>query len=494
MSRGASAASTGAAEDLPSRWPLLAALAAATFAVRLALAWRFPGYLTGDDLEIVQTAAKYAAGIAYQPWVLRCLFDPLVFVFPPMKLAWLAGARDPAVLSWTAAIPSAAAASVSILLVAALARRLRWPWTVAAVAASLYAVHWLPFGYGSTPFPRPISTALLLGAFLLASSERESSWPALAAGALTGAAFAVRWSEGVVLLPLLGWTLWRSRSLRRALEVGGGFAAGAFLCAGVTDWLTWGAPLASLRQFFRIMYLEIPAARLAQEDPFYQYGWDVLHWAGPVAVVLALIGWKNSRSRAPLAVLGSIVLLMSVFAHKEWRYLQCAIPFLCMAAAAGWERLHERGWRVAAAAAILLSAAFGLERSWNLLSNKSQAELDASWYLRTLEPRPSVLAFEQMWAYGEHLWLGNDVRLVEIDYSLPPGSIRAAASRSRADAVGVYARHLKDGGRAELAGLGYHEIARFRRDRSYECVLFARRPYPPPSRGNASSGTVSESP
>ncbi len=478
------------------RWIALPpVLAAVTFMFRLALAWRFPGYLTGDDLEIVQMAARYAAGVSYQPWVLRCLFEPLVFVWPVMKTAVLAGARDPAVLSWTAAIPSALASSLSILLVASLARRCGFSPATAAIASFLYAVHWLPLAYGATPFPRPISTALLLGAFVLVSSPSVRPRAAFAAGALAGAAFAVRWSEGVALIPLLGWTIWRSRSRNHAIVLLAGFSAGAFLCAGITDWVTWGAPFRSLVQFFRIMYLEIPASRLAQEDPFYQYLWDVFHWAGPVAVALLFPAWKDRRSRAPLAVLGVTVLALSAFAHKEWRYLQFAIPFLCLSAAAGWQHLRERRRGVLATLALVLSAAFGLERTWTLLRNKSQAEIAAARYIRSLSPRPRAIAFEQMWAYGEHLWLGNEVRLTEIEYGHPlrPRAIRDAATG--ADLVGVYARHLDELGRAELAAGGFREIARFRRDLSYECVLFAGRGFVPRSRtGNAAGGAASGAP
>ena len=50
----------------PSR-TLLLLLLVFTLALKLFLAWRFEGFLTGDDLEIVQTAAKYALGVRYDP-------------------------------------------------------------------------------------------------------------------------------------------------------------------------------------------------------------------------------------------------------------------------------------------------------------------------------------------------------------------------------------------------------------------------------------------
>jgi len=37
-------------------------LMAVTFLIKLLPTWRFEGFLTEDDLEVVQTAAKYAMG------------------------------------------------------------------------------------------------------------------------------------------------------------------------------------------------------------------------------------------------------------------------------------------------------------------------------------------------------------------------------------------------------------------------------------------------
>ena len=48
----------------------------------------------GCALEIVETAAKYAAGLDYQPWSLRCLFHPLVLTWPLLRVGVLAPARE----------------------------------------------------------------------------------------------------------------------------------------------------------------------------------------------------------------------------------------------------------------------------------------------------------------------------------------------------------------------------------------------------------------
>ncbi|MEP6767363.1 MAG: hypothetical protein ABJC61_01750 [Acidobacteriota bacterium] len=254
-----------------------------------------------------------------------------------------------------------------------------------------------------------------------------------------------------------------------------GFIAGALVCVGLVDQLTWGTPFASLRSFVRIMWLEIPAARLAIEEPFPWYLRTPLQWAGPILLLLAAAGWTNRRGRAPLGISLAIVLGMSVFAHKEWRYLQCAIPFLCLAAAAGWERLCEAGHRRLAAAALVLCLPYAVDRSLALLRDKTSGEIEASRRILAMVPAPHVLAFEQTWAYGERLYFGNsvDIREIELHRPLQPAAIRKAATG--ADVVGVYSLHLDRASLRELASLGFRPVVSLKRDTSYECMIFERR-------------------
>jgi hypothetical protein len=408
-----------------------------------------------------------------------------------MKAGVLAGATDPATLDLLAALPTLFFSSLSVVLVALLARRWGWPVPAALAAAFLYGAAWLPLAYGASPYPRPISTALLLAAFVFATSERRPAAACLAAGALAGAAFAVRWSEGVVLVPLLGWTYWRFRDLRRCAALLAGFAGAACLCAGLVDWLTWGKPFASLFAFVRIMWLEIPEARLAREEGFGWYLYSLLRWLGPILLVLTLYGARSRRSRPALAVGAGIVVLVSCFAHKEWRYLQAAVPFLAMAAAGGWERLRERGLRVVAAAALLLCIPYGLERASATLGDRVESGLAAARYIRAMRPPPRVLALEQTWAYGEHLWLGNAVEIREIEYNKPfrAGAIRRAAAG--ADVVGAYAQHFDRASLEELAALGFRPLVSFPRGKSFECSLFGRGAFAPePRRRDEASETA----
>ncbi|MDQ2978146.1 MAG: hypothetical protein M3R62_02925, partial [Acidobacteriota bacterium] len=146
------------------RW-FLPGLLASTAAFKLALAWIYPGFLSGDDFEIVATAAKYAIGLDYAPSDIRSLFHPLVMAWPAVRLGVLAGLLGPRWLTFLACLPTVFFSTLGIWLLYRLARALSWSEAASRVAAFLFAVHWLPLTYGATQYPRPISTCLLLGAF-----------------------------------------------------------------------------------------------------------------------------------------------------------------------------------------------------------------------------------------------------------------------------------------------------------------------------------------
>ncbi|HEY6050933.1 MAG TPA: hypothetical protein VIZ58_06765, partial [Thermoanaerobaculia bacterium] len=103
--------------------------------------------------------------------------------------------------------------------------------------------------------------------------------------------------------------------------------------------------------------------------------------------------------------------------------------------------------------------------------------------------QPRVLALEQTWAYGEHLWLGNAVAIREIEYSKPfrAGAIRRDAAG--ADVVGAYAQHFDPASLRELAALGFRPLVSFPRGKSFECSLFGRGAFAPAAR-RATSDTA----
>ena len=439
--------------------------------VRLWLARHEYGFLSGDDLEIVQTGAKYALGLDYEPWTLRCLFHPVVLVAPILRIAGQPLA-DPLAVAWLASVPTVLAVSATIWLVFRLSLALGLARLESAIAAFLYAIHWLPFGYGSTQFPRPISTMGFVLALLLAL--RPSRPWLFVAGLLIGAAFAVRFSEGVLAAPLLALVWWRHRSLSALAAASGGILVGVLLFAGVTDWATWGRPFASLSEFVRIMHGPDRPDFPRYDKPWYWYGTSILQWAGPVAVALAIFAIGRPVARMPLALLALVVLGDSMFAYKAYRYLQAAIPLLAVLMGIGAGRLFSSSRRTTRGvgwALLLLAPVWGMERSLTLLGEKSRTAVDAALWMRTLEPRRVLL--EQPWAYGGSLTFGNGVEIRGIEPRRPLG-LRGPALEG-VDAAAFYERDLGDGDRAALERAGLRHVLRVD-GRPRSVVVFGRNP------------------
>src|SRR6266550_4814945 len=207
----------------------LRALIPAVAAIQIFLAIRFYGFLTGDDVEVLLEAFRRAKGWAYQPWDIRNLFVPDFLVAP---FVWMGGIRG-------AAIPFIALTALTIWLVYRLAFKWSGDERAAIAAALIFALHWIPLGFGSTVYPRNLAMACVVAAALVVDR-----WP-FAAGALVGLAFADRFSEIVFLLPILIVARQRVRILL-------GTIVAITIVVGFYDWLTWGSPFSSAINFARL--------------------------------------------------------------------------------------------------------------------------------------------------------------------------------------------------------------------------------------------------
>jgi hypothetical protein len=130
-----------------------------TTAVRLLLAWRFFGFLGGDDVEVLEEAFRRAVGLNYIPWEVRDLFLPDILVAPFVRLGATLGLRETFALVLCATVPFVLLASVNIVLVYRLVFRWLGDQSAARVGMAIYALHWLPLAFGSTTYPRTVSTS-----------------------------------------------------------------------------------------------------------------------------------------------------------------------------------------------------------------------------------------------------------------------------------------------------------------------------------------------
>jgi hypothetical protein len=447
----------------------------ATIAAKLLLALHYDGYLTGDDLEVVESGAKYALGLPYRPWSLRCEFHPLVLVAPflvPLRL--LRRPPDAALVTWIAALPTALASTLSIGLLFRLGSLLGLARRVCAAAAVFYALHWLPLGFGATPYPRPISSMLMLAALNLAAEERR--FRPLLGGALIGAAFAVRFSEAVLLAPFLLVALRTRRSVSTIALGIAGFVLGAAICTGGADLLTWGRPFQSLVEYFRIMYPSSAASNPFSERPWGWYATSSLHWAGPAGVLLVAFALPAREARVPLALFLTTLLALSAVNYKTYRYVQGAIPFLALLMAIGWDRAARSaaGWKRAAALTLAVAApAWGIERTVSLLRDESVDAVAAGHWIRERNPHAAVL--EQGWAYGGILVLG-EIAVRDLAPRRPLG-LRESDLKG-ASVAAFYEADLSSEDRGVLRRSGFAPAARFARYRKPVLVYrLAVRPF-----------------
>src|SRR5258706_15380381 len=116
---------------------VLATLIAAVAAAQLWLAWRYFGFLTGDDVEVLSEAFRRAKGLSYVPWGIRNLVVPDFVVAPVVWLARRASTRRAVSL---AALPFIALSGLTIFPVYRLALRW-WNGQAAPVAGLLFATH-----------------------------------------------------------------------------------------------------------------------------------------------------------------------------------------------------------------------------------------------------------------------------------------------------------------------------------------------------------------
>jgi 4-amino-4-deoxy-L-arabinose transferase-like glycosyltransferase len=484
-------------DPAPARWwqrpegaALLAVLAATL--LRLAVAAQV-GFLTGDDVEVLEAAFVPATGLHYHPWEVRNLLFPRLLVAPVLSLATAVGVRDPFTLVRLAALPFVALSAVSGWLVYRLAARLADRWT-AALAAAVFSLHWLPLAYGGTVYPRTASTACVLGAALLVTERREGEGgtpaPAarmargMGAGALVALGFADRYSEAIFLAPLLAFALWpragtgpRAR-LALAAGLASGFALGALATVGLADWAFWGRPFASLAAFARFTLVERRSSSLVTRQPLGWYLARVYVWLPP-ALLPFLFALRRRRGLL-LAWLGVVLplALLSLVHHKELRYLQGSVPFLAILVAAGavafWRAGRRRTTVALLAAALLLS----LNTARSVLSRRSVAAVAAARALAA-DPALRTVALSQAWAYGHLLFFGD--RVAVVDLATPPEEpeLRSALAAGGVGALGLY---VDDLARApDLARLtassGFARAAEYRGWNSKPVALF-RRPRP----------------
>ena len=218
------------------------------------------------------------------------------------------------------------------------------------------------------------------------------------------------------------------------------------------------------------MHSGSPPPSATGDKPWYHYAANVLRWASPLHLALIVVAARDRRVRLPVAMAAAIVVLLSLFRYKQYRYLQAAIPFVSIAAVVGWDRVRSRMPRIAAVV-LALAAAYGAIASVVLLRGKSQPAVAAARFLSTLDPPPRSVVLEQAWAYGERLYLPH-VRIRDLPPSRPLDPAAVLGAISGADAASFYANDLDGACRRALAESGFSGDRTFERDDGKRVMVF----------------------
>jgi hypothetical protein len=470
-----SGGSTDPGEHRKAPW-LLAILAAST-ALRLTLAWLYVGFITGDDVEILEAGLSPITDLDYPPWVIRNLLVPRLLVTP---VAWLAtglGGSDPTLLVRLAALPFIALSTLNVYLVYLVARR-GLSEGLGLLAAGIYACHWLVLGFGATVYPRTVATTCVLMAFYLLLGRKSGLVWSLAAGLFMAFAFAARYSEVIYLAPLglMSWALGLGtrRALVRGAALGGGFVLGSLLSVGVVDLWTWGEPFQSLVEFARYTLVEKQASALRPDQPPLWYLSRVQFWLIPTLVPFLAVRKRGEGIGAFWLMFLLPILALSFIHHKDVRYLQGVIPFLALLVAGGVHRFWARGWRKTTVALLIVSGLFSLRTALELHREKSLSAVRAALELRE-EPGVDSIVVTQAWAYGDRLFLGPDMKVANFETSPSPEELREVILR--ADAAAFYEDDLRHQAalREELGRAGFEEADSYRIAASRSVVVFRKR-------------------
>jgi hypothetical protein len=442
----------------------LGAIVATAVAMQLWMAHRYFGFLTGDDTEVLCEAFRVATGYRYQSWEIRNLFVPDCVVAPFIWLAAHLGVHHMRTLAFVAAFPMIAASAASVVMVHRIALRWGADARAALVAAGLFAFHWIPFAFGSTVFPRTIATACVLGAVLLIGDGSE-----FVAGLLVGVAFADRFSEIVFLVPLL-------LIARRRLALLSGAVTSIALTCGVFDAFTRPRAFDSVWQFARVTLVENDFASRTKFQPAWWYVTALPRWCALTMLPLVWVGVKRTGARTEVrATRGELlaktgtrslrvprrdklvwfvlvpIAVLSLIAHKELRYLQGVVPFLCILAAIGFMRMDSRRW---ATALVAISVAWNLIGVRTLQKKTMPAVMAAEYAAR--EPSIHGLATSQLWAYGDGLFLGGKAA---VELGIPP--TRWDKAFKDTDAVAMFRGDMSAETARVLAAHGYTRRAAF---------------------------------
>ncbi len=396
------------------------AIVVITAALKVFNALAYPGFFSGDDVEVHEMTFARLFGYPSNSWSLRSPFFPFAFIYPVQRLLVLGGITDTRLLVIAGRLVVIAFSSAAVWLLFRVAVRRLDDRLIAAVAVLFFGFSRLQLTFGSAEFPRPVATLFILAAYgCLLPGRRVAStvW----AGALLAIGGTLRFGEYVFLAPALA-TLALERRWRDSAVMLLAFGGATVCLLSVSDGLYWGAPLYSLRH--AVDYTIVQRLSSRGYEPIYEYVLSLGGWSNLVYVALSLAA-LGAGARDLVLWTWAPVAILSLLPHKEPRYLVAVGPFLAMSAALGLRHLlarlaawgDERRLRLrlvqratwllvlcAVAALLFEASAFRFRRSASGISVARYITAHGG----------GGAAVEQLWRAGGHLYLRNVHPLVDL--------------------------------------------------------------------------------
>jgi hypothetical protein len=209
----------------------------------------------------------------------------------------------------------------------------------------LLAIFWLaPFMSVRNLIEVVCIPPLVIGAYLLLpGEEKQKAYIGLVAGIIIAFAFIIRY-QSLVIIGVIGLVLLFEKQWKIFWLYALGVLLTAFCVQGVADWIAWGYPFASLKQY--IVY-NLANRHNYVTGPWYQYLALLIGVFIPPVSLYLLYGCTRMWKRAALIFWPVLIFLLmhSYFPNKQERFILPVYPFIIILGVAGWNLLRdEQAW------------------------------------------------------------------------------------------------------------------------------------------------------
>lgn len=327
-------------------WTALVVLLGVGLCARLAAAVLLPSVHHPDEtFQYWEQAFRFAFGEGMIPWEyrvgIRSYFVPGVLAGVMGAVAALGGGMA----AWSIAIQLLLSSSSLLIIVTAYAWARRVGGRSAALMAGLVTSIWFEAVYFSAkPLTEVMAAAALFPATYLLGCRRDGLAPRLIGGSLLGLTFVIRFQLAPAIL-VVAFACLLANGWRRTLPAATATVL-IILAGGMLDWISLGTPFQSVWLNFVVNAIEGKSSQYGVQPAYwfalvYTDVWSVFL---PLMLVMIIAG----TPRAPLLLTLALVIIAShsLIAHKEYRFVYPALPFLLTLASIGVARLVEGATQV----------------------------------------------------------------------------------------------------------------------------------------------------